>query len=259
MSATPLLVQRAGGLVHLAFNRPAVLHALDVATAHALLETARDLAADASVRAVMLTGTGPAFVAGGDLTALRADPLGATDALIGPLHEALRLLAALDAPLVAGVHGAVAGAGFSLMLAADFVVAAAGTRFNLAYVNIGTSCDLGASWALPRVVGLRKATEIAMLGETLEADEALRLGLVTRVVPAQACLAQTRALAERLAAGPTRAYGSLRRLLRAAHAQPFEAQLEAEHAAFRRAAATGDFREGLEAFFAKRTPQFKGS
>lgn len=259
MSAAPLLVERQGGLVHLIFNRPAVMNALDVPTAQALLDTARELSGDARVRAVMMTGAGPAFVAGGDLAALRADPRAATDALIEPLHAALTLLASLDAPLVAGVHGAVAGAGFSLMLAADFAVAAAGTRFNLAYANIGASCDLGASWSLPRVVGLRKATEIAMLGEALDADEALRLGLVTRVVPAEDCLAETRALTARLASGPTRAYGLLRRLLRASHARPLEAQLEAEHAAFRRAAATEDFREGLDAFFARRRPQFKGS
>jgi 2-(1,2-epoxy-1,2-dihydrophenyl)acetyl-CoA isomerase len=121
--------------------------------ARAFLQAARDLTADPSVRALVLCGAGKGFMAGGDLAALRANPRQAAVELIGPQHEALTVLAAMDAPLIAKVHGVAAGAGMSLMLQADFVIAAEGTRFSMAYVNIGASCDVSASWALPRLVG----------------------------------------------------------------------------------------------------------
>ena len=128
----------------LQFNRPAAMNALDVATAQALLAAVQEISADSSVRAVLLKGSGKAFVAGGDLAALRADPVQGAQDLLGPLNETLLLLQGLNAPVIAQVHGAAAGAGLSLMLMCDFVLAAEGTRFNLAYINLGTSCDVGA-------------------------------------------------------------------------------------------------------------------
>ncbi len=156
------------------------------------------------------------------------------------------------------MHGAAAGAGLSLMLMCDFVLAAEGTKFNLAYINLGTSCDVGASWALPRLVGLRQALEIALLGETFTTDDALRLGLVNRVLPATELDAAARAFAERIASGPTVAYGHMRRLMRASLDRDLAAQLAAEAQSFDSCARTADLREGIEAFFAKRTPRFKG-
>ncbi|WP_047472667.1 enoyl-CoA hydratase/isomerase family protein, partial [Delftia sp. ZNC0008] len=132
--------------------------------------------------------------------------------LLAPLNEAVALLGQLDAPVIAKVHGAAAGAGLSLMLQADFVYAAEGTRFNLAYINLGASCDVGASWALPRIVGLRNALEIAMLGETLDCAQAQRLSLINRVLPPAELDAAVQQLAQRLAAGPTVALGHMRRL-----------------------------------------------
>jgi 2-(1,2-epoxy-1,2-dihydrophenyl)acetyl-CoA isomerase len=143
----PLLLARDGAVATIRFNRPGALNAIDVPMANAFLAAARELAADKGVRAVLMSGAGKGFMAGGDLGVLSADPKQGAADLIGPLHEALRVLDAMDAPLVAQVHGVAAGAGLSLMLQADFVLAAEGTRFNLAYVNIGTSCDVGASWA----------------------------------------------------------------------------------------------------------------
>ncbi|SDM11174.1 2-(1,2-epoxy-1,2-dihydrophenyl)acetyl-CoA isomerase [Oryzisolibacter propanilivorax] len=168
------------------------------------------------------------------------------------------MLQQLDAPVIAQVHGAAAGAGMSLMLMCDFVLAAEGTKFNLAYINLGTSCDVGASWALPRLVGLRPALEIALLGDALNADEALRLGLVNRVLPAAELEGAAQALAERLAAGPTRAYGQMRRLLRGSLERGLDAQLQAEAEAFDTCARTQDLREGIEAFFERRKPVFSG-
>ncbi len=255
---SPLLVGRDGAVATLRFNRQAALNAIDVPMARAFLAASHEIAADRSVRAVLLSGAGKGFMAGGDLAVLRADPLQGAADLIGPLHEALTVLAAMDAPLVAQVHGVAAGAGLSLMLQADFVLAAEGTRFNLAYVNIGTSCDVGASWALPRLVGLRRALEIAMLGGMLDAAAAERMGLVNRVVPAAELETEARAFAQRLAQGPTVALGRLRRLMRTSFERDLAGQLDAESAAFRECAATDDFRIGVDAFFAKATPAFTG-
>ncbi len=254
----PLLLSRDGAIATLRLNRPNALNAVDVPMARALLAAARQLAADASVRAVVLCGAGRGFMAGGDLATLRADPVQGAADLLEPLNEALQVLAAMDAPLIAQVHGVAAGAGLSLMLQADFVLAAQGTRFNLAYVNLGTSCDAGASWALPRLVGLRRALEIALLGDTLSSDDALRLGLVSRVVAAAELEAEVGALAQRLARGPTVAYGHMRRLLRASFDRDFSAQLAAEAAAFADCAHTEDFKAGIEAFYAKTPAQFVG-
>lgn len=253
-----LLLARDGAVATLRFNRPSALNAVDVPMAHALLRAARHLASDSSVRAVVLCGAGKGFMAGGDLATLRASPRQAASELIGPLHEALTVLAAMDAPLIAQVHGVAAGAGLSLMLQADFVFAAEGTRFSLAYVNIGSSCDVGASWALPRLVGLRRALEIAMLGETLSSAQALQLGLVNRVVPATELEAEVAAFAQRLATGPTVALGRLRRLMRESFGRDLPAQLAAEATAFAQCAETEDFKTGIDAFFAKQPAQFMG-
>lgn len=254
----PLIIGREGAVATLQFNRPAALNAIDVPMAQAFLAAVKAIAADRGVRAVLLRGSGKGFMAGGDLAVLQADPLQGAADLIGPLHEGIALLATLDTPVIAQVHGVAAGAGLSLMLQADFVLAAEGTRFNLAYVNIGASCDVGASWALPRWVGLRKALEIAMLGDMLDAPAAERIGLVNRVVAADALPAEAMALAQRLAGGPTIALGQLRRLMRGSFDRDLPAQLEAESAAFARCAASADFKTGVDAFFDKRKPQFGG-
>lgn len=255
---SPLLVGRDGAVATLRFNRPGALNAIDVPMAEALLAAVEQLAADASVRAVLLSGAGRSFMAGGDLATLQADPVGGSAALLRPLNAALIVLNGMNAPLIAQVHGVAAGAGLSLMLQADFVLVAEGTRFNLAYVNLGTSCDVGASWALPRLVGLRRALEIAMLGEMLDASAAERMGLVNRVVPGAGLEAEAMALAQRLANGPTVAYGHLRRLMRGAFDRDLPAQLQAETEAFRACAGTADFKAGLDAFFAKKPAQFSG-
>lgn len=254
----PLLFSHADGIATLQFNRPGQLNALDVPTAQALLAAVQEIAADRSVRAVLLKGAGRAFVAGGDLATLQANPVQGAQDLLEPLNAAVTLLHGLDAPVIAQVHGAAAGAGLSLMLMCDFVLAAEGTKFNLAYINLGTSCDLGASWALPRLVGLRQALEIALLGEGFDAAEALRLGLINRVLPAAELDAAAHAFAQRIASGPTVAYGQMRRLLRDSLTRDLPAQLQAEAQAFLACAQTSDFREGVAAFFAKRPAQFTG-
>ena len=255
---TPLVLDREGAVATIRFNRPQALNAIDVPMAEALLAAAEQFACDKAVRAVLMCGAGKGFMAGGDLETLRADPVAGSAALLKPLNAALEMFHAMDAPIVAQVHGVAAGAGLSLMLQADFVLAAEGTRFNLAYVNLGTSCDVGASWALPRLVGLRRALEIAMLGETYDADAAERMGLINRVVPIIDLDREAMALAQRLAAGPTVAHGHLRRLMRTAFDRDLPAQLRAETDAFRECAGTEDFRSGVDAFFSRKPADFIG-
>ncbi|GAB2540589.1 enoyl-CoA hydratase/isomerase family protein [Simplicispira piscis] len=254
----PVLLERQGAIATLRFNRPEALNAIDVSMAEAFLAAVQAIAADPGVRAVVLRGNGKGFMAGGDLATLRANPVQGAADLLAPLNAAVALLGQINAPVIAQVHGVAAGAGLSLMLQADFVLAAEGTRLNLAYINLGTSCDVGASWALPRLVGLRRALEIALLGEALSASEAERLGLINRVLPAAELDAAVQQLAQRLAAGPTVAYGHMRRLMRASFDHDLPTQLQAEAAAFAQCGHTADLPEGIEAFFAKRAPAFQG-
>lgn len=257
-SDAPLRYWRDGAIAHIRFNRPSVLNAIDVATANGFLAACQAVAEDREVRVVVLSGEGRAFIAGGDLAAMKQSPVSTAQALIGPLHRGIAMLADMDAPVLASLHGAVAGGGLGVALAADLAIAAEGTRFNLAYVNIGASSDCSTSWALPRLVGMRKAMEIALLGETFDAAEALRIGLVNRVVPAASLQEETDKLARRLAEGPPLALGRLKRLIRESLGRSLQDQLDAEAAGFAACAATADFAEGVAAFFDKRQPRYQG-
>lgn len=258
-ASSPLLAARDGAVARLRFNRPAALNALDAEMAHLLAAECAALAADPGVRAVLLTGEGRAFMAGGDIGQLADNPGPATsDRLILNLHRALLHLAGLAAPVVAACQGAVAGAGFSVAMAADFVIAAEDAKFTTAYARIGASLDGSSSWTLPRLVGHRKAMELALLSPVIDAAEALRLGLVTKVVPAASLAEEAETLARSLAAGPTHAYGRMKALLRASHQNGLESQLELERLLFGSGAATADFAEGTAAFLAKRKPTFQG-
>ena len=254
----PVLLERQGAIATLRFNRPEALNAIDVPMAQAFLAAVQTIAADPGVRAVVLRGNGKGFMAGGDLATLRANPVQGAADLLAPLNAAVALLGQINAPVIAQVHGVAAGAGLSLMLQADFVLAAEGARLNLAYINLGTSCDVGASWALPRLVGLRRALEIAMLGDTYTASEAERMGLVNRVVPAAELDAAAKQFAQRLASGPTMAYGHMRRLMRSSFDHALPTQLGAEAEAFMACARTADMRAGIEAFYARQAAAFEG-
>lgn len=257
-AAETLQIERDGDIVTLRFNRPAAFNAIDEPMANAFLAAIKSVAADPTVRAVILCGAGKAFIAGGDLATLRADPVKGAKDLLVPLNEAILCMADMNAPIIAQVHGASAGGGLSLMMHADFVVAAQGTKFNLAYINLGVNCDVGGSYMLPRLVGLRNALEIALLGDTFSADEALRYGLINRVVPPEELHAVVQTLAQRLAQGPTLAYGRMRRLMRASFDHALQDQLAAEAREFIASGSTLDFKAGLEAFFTKTPAKFQG-
>ncbi len=254
-----VLYWREGSVAQLRFNRPQALNAIDVSVARTFLAACEAIATDPQVRAVHISAEGPAFMAGGDLAAMRVDPIPVARELIDGMHGGLRLLAKLRAPVVASVQGAVFGGGLGLVLGCDLVVAAEGTRLGIAYPLIGASSDCSTSWGLVRVLGLRKAMEVALLADVIDAAEALRLGLVNRVVPAHALEAEGVRLAQRLAAGPTQAYGNLKRLLRTAAQNDLDTHLDAEAAAFLACAQTADFTEGVGAFLDKRKPTFTGA
>lgn len=254
----PVIYHRDGAIAHIKLNRPDVLNAINVDMANAFLAVCKIISADPDIRVVVLSGEGRAFAAGGDLAHFRDAPLSVPQRLIDPMHEAISLLSGLRAPVIASVHGAVAGAGMSLALACDLAIAADNTRFNLAYSKVGASCDLGASWNLPRLVGMRRALEIALLSDSVDAADALRLGLVNFVVPAAERVDETHKLATRLAQGPPVALGVLKRLIRNSFNAGFAEQLAAERDGFETCAQTQDFPEAINAFFDKRVAHYVG-
>ncbi|SCK15384.1 2-(1,2-epoxy-1,2-dihydrophenyl)acetyl-CoA isomerase [Variovorax sp. HW608] len=249
------------GIARIRFNRPGALNAINASLARQWREAARHVGTRADVRVVVLAGEGRAFMAGGDLQAFHADPsrAGATARdIIDPLNDGLAALAEGDAPVIASVHGAVAGAGMSIALGADLVIASEDAKFNMAYALIGASLDAGGSWFLPRIVGLQRAMAIALLSEPLSAAKALEEGLVHRVAAADRLAAETDVLARRLAEGPTGAYGRIRRLLREGLQRNLADQLRAERDAFVQGAGMPEFGEGVDAFLNKRAPVYLG-
>ena len=254
MQATPILLSCDGPVATLRFNRPAQLNAIDVTLAEAFEAAVERLSADADIRVIVLAGEGRAFMAGGDLSVFRSDePLAdCADLLIGPMHRAVQRLYAAPQIVLASLGGAVAGAGVSLALLADLAIAADDMTMNMAYARIQAVPDCSGSWGLTRLVGVRKALEIALLSEPVNAAEALRLGLVNRVVPRAALEAETAALAARIARqSPTSALG-IRSLIRSAVEAPLSRQLDDERAAFRACAQTPEFSAAIASFFARR-------
>ncbi len=259
----PLLVDRDGSIATLTLNRPEALNALDPPMMDALVREAAALSADPSVRCVVVRGAGRHFMAGGDIrhfaSQLELAPKERQrefTRMIGRLHAAIEELQRMPQPVLASVHGAVAGFGLSLLCACDLGIAAQDAYFTAAYRSLGLTPDGGLSYALPRLVGSKKAMEILLLGERFGADEALRLGLVNRVVPGADLVRETAAMAEALAAGPPIATRNGKRLIRQSLSRSLSVQLDAEATSFGACAATGDFVEGVRAFLEKRAPRF---
>ena len=257
----PVTLSVQNGLARLVLNRPDAGNAIDGALVSALLDHARALVERDDIRVVVLTGAGKAFCVGGDLKHFASagdDVARAVRSVADPLHEALELLSALDAPVIAAVNGVAAGAGMSLVCAADLVLAGESARLTMAYTAAGLSPDCGATWFLPRIVGMRRAAELMLLNERLDARAAAKLGIVTRVVPDEDLESEVEVLAGKFLTGPTRAYGAVKRLLRASATATLEAQLAEESATIAALASAPDGREGVAAFLAKREPVFKG-
>jgi 2-(1,2-epoxy-1,2-dihydrophenyl)acetyl-CoA isomerase len=250
------------GVGAIRLNRPAARNALNQTVADELYEVALRCAARRDLRALLITGNGPAFTVGGDISVFAEAGDGELPGLLRrmttPYHDALRILSELDVPIVAAVHGAVAGGGLGLLYSADIALAAEGAKFATGFAALGLSGDGGNSWFLPRLVGPKRAAELYFEQRVLDAHEAAEWGLVSRVVPADVLQEQAESIARRLAGGPTRAYGEIRKLLRDSWSSTLPDQLSAESAAIARTADTADASRAIAAFLAKSTPTFEG-
>jgi 2-(1,2-epoxy-1,2-dihydrophenyl)acetyl-CoA isomerase len=259
-----LKVERNGAVAVLTFNRPEALNALDTATKVALRDTLQDLADDATVRAVVITGAGRAFCVGQDLrehvALLEAGdkaPLSTVREHYNPVAE---LITGMPKPVVAAVRGMAAGAGASLALLADFRVGGPGTGFLMAFANVGLAGDTGVAWTLPRLVGHAKAAELLLLAEPVDAATADRLGLLTRLVDDdERVLPVALELATRLAAGPTVAYGQIKRELATGSSGTLRETLAVEAEAQAVCGQTTDHQASTAAFVQKRKPVFVGA
>ncbi len=249
---------RDGHVAHIRFNRPAALNALDVPMTEAFHEACRSIEADPLARVLVLSGEGRAFQAGGDVAAMAASPEAVAAALIEHMHGAIQTLNRLRCPVIAQVQGAAAGAAIGLLMASDLVVAADDARFSLAFPALGASADSSSTWGLPRMLGLRRALRFALLGEALDAQRALSWGLVSEVVPGSELAATVERWSAQIAASAPLALGAIKRLLRGALDHSLDEHLLAEGRAFQECARSEDFKEGCEAFLAKRRPRFEG-
>ncbi len=260
-----MLVEKSGGIATVTFNRPKFRNAVDQTQVHIFQEVFAGLKADRDLRAVVLRGAGDHFMAGGDLNFFAgmlefppAERRRRFEEVVHAIHPVVLAIRDISAPVIASVRGGAAGWGMSLVMACDLAIAADDAFFSLGYCKIGVCPEGSGSYYLPRMLGLKKAMEVALLSDRIDASAALALGLVNKVVPVAELESATREYAERLATGATRAFGVTKRLLNRSLSSTLEDQLDAEAAGFGECAATEDFAEGVKAFMAKRKPVYAG-
>lgn len=252
----------ADGVARLALNRPDAANAFNPDICRELFDAAIACDERDDIRAVLLTGEGSMFSAGGDLKYFSAqgDNLGAAlKEITGLLHAAVSRMAHMDAPVVGAINGMAAGAGFSLAAACDYAIAGESTKFTLAYTAAGLSPDGSSTWFLPRLVGLRRARELMLTNRMLSAGEAREMGVIDRVVPDDELQDAAMQQAKAFAAGPTKAYGATKRLLQETWDTGLETQMDRETRSIGALTKTADAMEGIDAFLNKRKPDFKGS
>ncbi|MEM7208377.1 MAG: enoyl-CoA hydratase [Pseudomonadota bacterium] len=260
MSAVTVSIDQSIATVTL--NRPDSLNALDFALAEGLNSALNDIARNDSVRCVVLTGSGGHFMAGGDIAFFKRvlDSEDNARETISPLfkhvHGSIETLRGMPQPVIARVQGACAGFGVSLMSACDLAVAAEGSVFTLAYCHLGVSPDGGSTWSLPRIVGLKRANELMLLGDRFDATAAFQYGLINRVVEPEELDATVQQLARRLASGPAKAYARGKALMQQSLQTPLTEQLDTERDFFLQCTEEADFAEGVNAFLEKRRPEF---
>jgi 2-(1,2-epoxy-1,2-dihydrophenyl)acetyl-CoA isomerase len=258
--ADAVLLDVEDGIASIRVNRPDRLNVLSVEVSEGLRDAVESAVSDASVRVIVLSGEGRSFMAGGDLRHMAgaSDRGRAARELIDPIHAALLRLSGSGQITIASVHGPVAGAGLSIAMGLDLAIAAESTVFHFAYSSVAASPDCGGTWALPRLVGYRRALQIALIDDGgIPANRALELGLVSRVVADDNLAVETRRLAERLRDGAPVAQAATKRLFRQALETSFAAQLDAEAEAFEACARTEDFDRALAAFFGGGRPSEK--
>ncbi|WP_405138649.1 enoyl-CoA hydratase/isomerase family protein [Nocardia sp. NBC_01388] len=249
------------GIGYVRLDRPQARNALNKEMGEALLEVATVIAGDESLRGVLITGNGPTFSVGGDIGAFAEGAANLPDTLARMallMHDAIRILARVEVPIVTAVHGACAGGALALLYPADIALAAAGTKFATGFGRIGITADSGNTWYLPKFIGIRRATEMLFEDRVVDAETAADWGLINRVVPADRLADEAEAVVRRLAAGATRGYGEMRRLLHNSWTTNLDQALSEETAALRRIARTADAPAAINSFLAKAQPTFTG-
>jgi 2-(1,2-epoxy-1,2-dihydrophenyl)acetyl-CoA isomerase len=259
----PVEIERpAPGVARVVMNRPEARNALDLALARALREALEDVSADDTLRAVILAGAGPTFSAGGDVKMMAEAGSAGREALLIDVtrhfHGAVAAIAAMHKPAIAAVRGGAGGGGLALMLACDLAIVDEQAKLVFAFNALGLTPDGGSTFHLPRLVGLKRAFELAFLNEPIDGRRAVELGLANRAVPGDQVDEQALALAVRLAAGPTRAFGHTKELLRSSSARPLAEALTVESETIAAISAEADAGEGIDAFVDKRAPRFRG-
>lgn len=261
MSYETLLFEVSDGVAHVTLNREKAANALDLQMAKDLMEVALRCDEDREVRAVLIDAPGKMFCAGGDLGSF-AKAGEAMPALVKEmttyLHAGISRFARMRAPVVAAVGGSAAGAGFSLVCAADLVVCGESAKFTMAYTRVGLTPDGSSTYYLPRIVGVRRTLELMLTNRVLQAQEALDWGLVNRVVPDDQLADEAWKLAAGLAVGPSAAFGDVKKLVLLSASQSLETQMELESRGIADSARSQDAKEGLKAFFDKRAASFRG-
>ncbi len=259
MTAPPVLYESAQAIATITLNRPDVLNALDDALIRALREAVERAAGDDAVRAVLITGAGRGFSSGADLASVPPSPsLDLGQLLRERYHPVILAMRSMPKPVVCAVNGPAAGAGMSIALAGDIVLAARSAYFVQAFSKIGLVPDAGSTWFLPRYAGDVRARAMALLAERIDAPTAERFGLVWQVLDDEQLMPHARQLAARLAAQPTRACALIKQALNDSFGRDLPAQLELEASLQTQAGRTEDFAEGVAAFLQRRAPVFKG-
>lgn len=259
MAYTTLRFELTDGVAKITLNRPDAYNAMNLAMVRELYDAIRRCDDDLAVRAVLLTGAGKAFCAGGDLRSFAAEDeeIGAhLKDVTTALHDAISRMARMDAPVIAAVNGVAAGGGMALACACDLIVASESARFTMAYTRAGLTPDGSSTFFLPRLVGLGRALDLALTNRMLSAAEAEAWGIVSRVVPDADLLPAAERLAAELATGATAALGGAKRLLIAGWNETLETQMAHESRRIARAAEGAEAREGIAAFLEKRAPRF---
>jgi 2-(1,2-epoxy-1,2-dihydrophenyl)acetyl-CoA isomerase len=250
------------GLARLTFNRPKAANSFNLDMTREFFEAAKICSEDSKIRAVLLTGAGRFFCAGGDLksfSAARDQVAKFVAETADTLHAAISKFARMNAPVVAAVNGPAAGAGMSVVCMTDIALAAESASFTMAYTAAGLAPDGSSTYFLPRIVGIRRARELMLTSRKLSATEAQEMGIIERVVPDDDLMAEAEKLASALASGPTLAFGAVKKLLLSSQTAELEDQLDAETKAIAAMTTTQDGREGVLAFREKRVPNFKGA
>jgi 2-(1,2-epoxy-1,2-dihydrophenyl)acetyl-CoA isomerase len=252
----------SSGVATITLNRPERRNAINAQMARDLISAVEMFHADPAARCAVVTGAGPSFCSGGDVKDMGEMILGTKKiegSAVRLFSEPILKFWETPKPIVASINGDAVGGGLSLALACDLRIAARRARFGMAFVRLGLMPDLGGSYLLPRIVGPAKAYELMVTGELFSADEARGLGVVNRVVEDGALVPETRALAERLARGPTRALGKMKMAILSAHKPLLEAHLQGEFQGQEELSRSQDFKEGVAAFLQKREPKFRGA